>query len=62
MLAINKDRWGRPGEREKLAGLNRERWSDNNFKKSTSANIRAAWTPELRAQLSATKLKLASRK
>lgn len=47
----NRDRWARPGEKEKLAQQNRREWKIAGEKRARS--IKAAWGPKQRAHLSA---------
>lgn len=49
----NEERWADPAEHEKLSRENRERWAAGQPERA--ASIRGAWTPELRAHLSAIK-------
>ena len=52
-IETNRIRWARAGERAKLAERNRLRWADPATAAAQGAAIRAAWTPERRAKLSA---------
>jgi hypothetical protein len=44
--------WADQGNLEKLSQHNKKLWSDPEYKKKRSANIRAGWTPERRAKAS----------
>lgn len=49
-VAVNKKRWSRPGEREKLSRRSKEMWSDPVTRAELSAKIYIAQsTPEMRA-------------
>ena len=49
---VNLERWSDPKERERLSQLNEQRWGDPTYKAEVSAQIRAAWTPEIRGKAS----------